>query len=66
MLREELDRLIINMLDGIYKEHNDPVTEINFTINCLESVLDREFSPEETVKLFSILSGIVNKAGNNK
>lgn len=63
-MREELDRLISEMLDRIYIEGNDPVEEINFTINCLEVILDKEFTPEENVKMFTALTKIVMKAGN--
>ena len=63
-MREELDRLIGEMLDRIYIEGNDPVEEINFTINCLEVILDKEFTPKENVKMFTALTKIVMKAGN--
>lgn len=64
LMREEIDRLVNNMLDAIYKENGDPITEINFTINCLEVISSKDFTPEETVKLFSLLSRIVEQAGN--
>ena len=64
LMREEIDRLVNNMLDAIYKENGDPITEINFTINCLEAISSKDFTPEETVKLFSVLAKIVQQGGN--
>ena len=64
LMREEIDRLVNNMLDAIYKENGDPITEINFTINCLEAISSKDFTPEETVKLFSVLSRIVEQEGD--
>ena len=64
LMREEIDRLVDNMLDAIYKENGDPITEINFTINCLEAISSKDFTPEETVKLFSVLSRIVEQEGD--
>ena len=64
LMREEIDRLVDNMLDAIYKENGDPIIEINFTINCLEAISSKDFTPEETVKLFSVLSKIVQQGGN--
>ena len=64
LMREEIDRLVNNMLDAIYEENGDPTTEINFTINCLEAISSKDFTPEETVKLFSVLSRIVEQGGN--
>ena len=64
LMREEIDRLVDNMLDAIYKENGDPITEINFTINCLEAMSSKDFTPEETVKLFSVLSRIVEQEGD--
>ena len=64
LMREEIDRLVDNMLDAIYKENGDSITEINFTINCLEAISSKDFTPEETVKLFSVLSKIVQQGGN--
>ena len=64
LMREEIDRLVDNMLDAIYEENSDPITEINFTINCLEAISSKDFTPEETVKLFSVLSRIVEQGGD--
>lgn len=64
LMREEIDRLVDNMLDAIYKENGDPIIEINFTINCLEAISSKDFTPEETVKLFSVLSKIVQQEGD--
>lgn len=64
LMREEVDRLVDNMLDAIYEENGDPTTEINFTINCLEAISSKDFTPEETVKLFSVLSRIVEQGGD--
>ena len=64
LMREEIDRLVDNMLDAIYKENGDPIIEINFTINCLEAISSKDFTPEETVKLFSVLSRIVEQEGD--
>ena len=64
LMREEIDRLVDNMLDAIYKENGDPTTEINLTINCLEAMSSKDFTPEETVKLFSVLSRIVQQEGD--
>ena len=64
LMREEIDRLVNNMLDAIYEENSDPTTEINFTINCLEAISSKDFTPEETVKLFSVLSRIVQQGGD--
>ena len=64
LMREEIDRLVNNMLDAIYEENSDPITEINFTINCLEAMSSKDFTPEETVKLFSVLSRIVEQGGD--
>ena len=64
LMREEIDRLVNNMLDAIYEENSDPITEINFTINCLEAISSKDFTPEETVKLFSALSRIVEQEGD--
>ena len=64
IMREEIDRLVNNMLDAIYEENGDPTTEINFTINCLEAISSKDFTPEETVKLFSVLSRIVEQGGD--
>ena len=64
LMTEEIDRLVNNMLDAIYEENGDPTTEINFTINCLEAMSSKDFTPEETVKLFSVLSKIVEQEGD--
>ena len=64
LMTEEVDRLVNNMLDAIYEENSDPTTEINFTINCLEAISSKDFTPEETVKLFSVLAKIVQQGGN--
>ena len=64
IMREEIDRLVNNMLDAIYEENGDPTTEINFTINCLEAISSKDFTPEETVKLFSVLAKIVQQGGD--
>ena len=64
MINRELERLIRRMLDNIHWDKRDPVDEINYCINRLEELFDKEFTPEETVTWFTALSNIVSKAKN--
>ena len=64
IFNEEMIRLIRKMLDNIVYG-GDPVIEINFCINCMETLVGRDFTPEETVSWFNALKGIVDKATNN-
>lgn len=64
LFNEELMRLIRKMLDNILYG-GDPVTEIGFCVNCIETLAGREFTPEETVTWFNALKDIVDKAMKN-
>ena len=64
LMRENLKQIVFNMLDGIYKEGNAPIDEVNFAVNSLEALIGRDFEPEESAKAFGLLYEIVKKAGN--
>lgn len=64
LMREELKRLVFNMLDAIYKEGKAPINEVNFTVNCLEALIGKDFTAEESAKAFGLLYNIVKKAAN--
>lgn len=64
LMRENLKQIVFNMLDGIYKEGNAPIDEVNFAVNSLETLIGRDFTLEENAKAFGLLYNIVKKAGN--
>ena len=64
LMRENIKQIVFNMLDGIYKEENAPIDEVNFAVNSLETLIGRDFEPEESAKAFGLLYNIVKKAGN--
>lgn len=63
LLRENLKTIVFNMLDGVFKEGNAPIDEVNFAVNSLETLIGRDFTPEESAKAFVLLYNIVKKAG---
>lgn len=64
LLKDNIKQIVFNMLDGIYKEGNAPIDEVNFAVNSLEALIGRDFEPEESAKAFGLLYNIVKKAGN--
>lgn len=64
LFNEELMRLVRKMLDNILYG-SDPIVEINFCVNCIETLVGKEFTPEETTKWFDALKDIVIKAISN-
>lgn len=64
LLRDNIKQIVFNMLDGIYKEGNDPLKEVNFAVNSLEALIGRDFTLEENAKAFGLLYNIVKKAGD--
>lgn len=61
LFNEELIRLVRKMLDNILYG-SDPITEIGFCLNCIETLIGREFTPEEATRWFDALKDIVIKA----
>lgn len=65
IFNEEMQRLIVKMLANIYYYDCDPIVEINFTINCIETLVGRSFSEKETATWFDALKNIADDALNN-
>ena len=51
LLSEEAKRLIDEMVENIVSYDADIKTEVLFTANCLEVLTDKEFTPDEQVKV---------------
>lgn len=65
IFNEELMRLITKMLANIYYFDCDPVVEIGFCVNCIETLVGRSFSEKETETWFDALKNIADDALNN-
>lgn len=59
-IEENMRVLIKKMLIAI-KDGENPVDAIHMTINCMEIILDREFSEEEWNEAFNILASYTLK-----
>lgn len=56
--KESITRLVAQMLENINNGEN-PVVEISFCINCLESIADKDFTVEETAEIIKKLVEII-------
>lgn len=65
IFNENLESLIVKMLANIYYFDSDPTIEINFTINCIETLVGRSFSEKEIATWFDALKNIADDALNN-
>ena len=52
--------LVGQMLENI-DMGKDPVAEINLTLDCLEALIDQEFTPQKRASLFGQLASMVRK-----
>lgn len=55
-VQEVIDRMLINIYFG-----SEVATEIMFASNCLETVLDKDFTEDQEIQVYMVLIKIVKK-----